>query len=89
MVFMYYAQYCKYGINVSYASLKGNAYDFCAFPTKAERDTWVEENEFDGANYVAAPITRRELERVVGKNFKVVDNYYFDGLNVVLRASEY
>lgn len=54
MVFMYYAEYCKYGINVSYASMNGNAYDFYAFPTKAERDTWVEENEFDGANYVAA-----------------------------------
>lgn len=53
------------------------------------KDTWGEENEFDGTNYVAAPITRRSLERVVGKNFKVVDNYYFDGLNVVLRANEY
>lgn len=34
MVFMYYAQYCNYGINVSYASMNGNAYDFYAFPTK-------------------------------------------------------
>lgn len=89
MVFMYYAQYCKYGINVSYASMNGNAYDFYAFPTKAERDTWVEENEFDGTDYVAAPITRKALERVVGKNFKVVDNYYYDGLSVVLRANDY
>lgn len=31
---MYYAQYCKYGINVSYASMNGNAYDFYAFPTR-------------------------------------------------------
>lgn len=34
-VFMYYAEYCRYGINVSYASMNGNAYDFYAFPTKA------------------------------------------------------
>lgn len=31
---MYYAEYCRYGINVSYASMGGNAYDFYAFPTK-------------------------------------------------------
>ena len=86
---MYYAAYCPYGIRVSYASLNGNAYDFYAFVRKAERDTWVEENEFDGTNYVAAPITRRELERVMGKGFKVVENYYHDGLNVVLRANDY
>lgn len=89
MVFMYYAEYCRYGINVSYASMKGNAYDFYAFPTKAERDKWVDEHEFNGTNYVAAPVTRRIVEKVKGKNFKVVDNYYCDGLNVVLRANEY
>lgn len=86
---MYYAEYCRYGVRTSYASMNGNAYDFYAFPTKAGRDTWVEENEFDGTNYVATPITRRELERVMGKGFKVVENYYYDGLNVVLRANEY
>ena len=41
---MYYAEYCRYGIHVSYDSLGGNAYDFYAFPTKKERDKWVDEN---------------------------------------------
>lgn len=85
---MYYAEYCSYGINVSYASMNGNAYAFYAFPTKRERDKWVDENEFDGTNYVAAPVTRRVVERVMGKNFKVVANYYSDGLNVVLRKND-
>lgn len=88
MVFMYYAEYCSYGINVSYASMNGNAYDFYVFPTKRERDKWVDENEFDGTNYVAAPVTRRVVERVMGKNFKVAANYYSDGLNVVLRKND-
>ena len=69
---MYYAEYHRY----------------YAFPAKAERDKWVAENEFEGANYVAAPVTRKVIERVMGKNFKVVANYYFDGLNVVLRAND-
>lgn len=67
----------------------GNAYDFYAFPTKAERDKWVDEHEFNGTNYVAAPVTRRIVERVMGKYFKVVSTYYGDGLHVVLRAYEY
>ena len=86
---MYYAEYCQYGINVSYKSLGGNAYDFYAFPTKAERDKWIDENEFNGTNFVAAPVPRRIVDRVMGKNFKVVDNYYFDGLSVILRANDY
>lgn len=86
---MYYAEYCSYGINVSYASLCGNAYDFYAFPTKRERDNWVDEHEFDGTNYVAAPITRKTVERIKGKNFKIINNYYFDGMNVVLSKNEY
>ena len=86
---MYYAEYCRYGIHVSYDSLNGDAYDFYAFPTKKERDKWVDENEFNGTNYVAAPVTRRVVEKVMGKYFQVVDNYYGNGLQVVLRADEY
>lgn len=89
MVLMYYAEYCRYGINVSYASMGGNAYDFYAFPTKRERDKWVDENEFNGTNYVAAPVTRRVVEKVMGKYFQIVNNYYGDGLQVVLRKDEY
>lgn len=86
---MFYAEYCKYGVNVSYESLGGNAYDFYAFPTKSSRDKWVDENEFDGTNYVAAPVTRKVVERVMGKNFKVLANYYGDGLSLVLRKNDY
>ena len=86
---MYYAEYCRYGIHVSYDSLNGDAYDFYAFPTKKERDKWVDENEFNGTNYVAAPVTRKVVERVMGKYFQVVNNYYGDGLNVVFRKDEY
>ena len=91
---MYYAVYCSSGnindgINVSDASMGGNAYDFYAFPTKKERDKWVDENEFNGIDYVAAPVPRRVVEKVMGKYFQVVNNYYGDGLNVVFRKDEY
>ena len=81
----FYAQYCPYGINVSYDSMGGNAYEFYAFDTKAERDTWVDTHEFNGSNYVASAVTRRVVERVMGKYFKIVSNLYDNGLNVVLR----
>ena len=81
----FYAQYCPYGINVSYDSMGGNAYEFYAFDTKAERDAWVDTHEFNGSNYVASAVTRRVVERVMGKYFKVVSNLYGNGLNVVLR----
>ena len=86
---MYYAEYCRYGVNVSYDSLGGNAYEFYAFDTKAERDAWVDAHEFKGSNYVASAVTRRVVEMVMGKYFKVVNNYYGDGLNVVFRKWEY
>ena len=84
----FYAQYCPYGINVSYASMGGNAYEFYAFDTRAERDAWVDTHEFNGSNYVASVVTRRVVERVMGKYFKVVSNLYGNGLNVVLREHE-
>lgn len=85
----FYAQYCPYGINVSYDSMGGNAYEFYAFDTKAERDAWVDTHEFNGSNYVASAVTRRVVERVMGKYFKVVSNLYGNGLNVVLREHEW
>lgn len=84
----FYAQYCPYGIGVSYASLNRNAYEFYAFNTREERDLWVEENEFNGRHYVASAVTRRIVEQVMGRYFKVVTNLYGDGLNVVLRKNE-
>lgn len=85
---MYYAEYCPWGINISYASLNGSAYTFYAFSTKEERDKWVDEHEYDGTNYVAAPVKRRTLERIKGKNFKIMNNYYLDGMSVVFSKNE-
>lgn len=85
----FYAQYCPYGINVSYSSMGGNAYEFYAFDTKAERDAWVDTHEFNGSNYVASSVTRRVVEKVMGSYFKVVSNLYGNGLNVVLRKNEW
>lgn len=69
------------------AKVKSVLQDVCYM--LAERDKWVDEHEFNGTNYVAAPVTRRIVERVMGKYFKVVSTYYGDGLHVVLRAYEY
>ena len=35
---MYYCEYCRYGINIAYASPDGDAYKFYAFAKKQDRD---------------------------------------------------
>lgn len=55
---------------------------------KGRKDLWVEENKFNGRHYVASAVTRRIVEQVMGRYFKVVTNLYGDGLNVVLRKNE-
>ena len=37
----YYAEYCLYGVNISYDSFNRTAYSFFVFDSKKERDAWV------------------------------------------------
>ena len=71
----YYAEYNAYGIYVSYDSFSGpgrNGYEFRCFDTRAERDAWVLDNQYDSAgNIVAGECSRRTVEYNLGKNFKV------------------
>jgi len=73
----YYAEYCPYGIHISYDSLNGNAFEFYAFQSKKERERWLDENEWDrwSATLVAQATTRKTVERMLGKNFDVDKNY--------------
>lgn len=73
----YYAEYCPYGIHISYDSLNGNAFEFYAFQSKKERERWLDENEWDrwAATLVAQATTRKTVERLLGKNFDVDKNY--------------
>ena len=73
----YYVQNCDYGINVSPASLNGNAYSYYAFTSYQARKKWLEEHEFDrdSYNYVYAIITRKELQERIGKRFAIVEDY--------------
>ena len=64
---MYYAEFCKYGINTCYASLNGGAYRFYAFKTKALRDDFVQDalmaNEIDSST----------MRWLAGRKFKLID----------------
>lgn len=71
---MYYAEHCRWGVNVSYESMDWNAYEFYAFDSKEKRDAWVEENEFDGcSNKVAGISTRMAVESCCGSHFGLVE----------------
>ena len=71
----YYAERNPYGIYVSYGSFGGpgrNGYEFRRFDTRAERDEWVLENQYDrDGNIVAGECTRAIVERNLGKSFEV------------------
>lgn len=65
----YYAWYNRFG-RLTITSLNGrghNGYVYLAFPSKKARDVWVEEYEFEDVHYVAGKITRKEIERDIGK----------------------
>lgn len=41
----FYAEYCPYGVHISYESLNGNAYTFYAFPSKKNvQNGWMNTN---------------------------------------------
>ena len=71
----YYIQYCPYGVRISPDSLNGNAFSYYAFTSYTERKKWLDENDMDGVNLVAATITRKELQERIGKRFAVVAGY--------------
>lgn len=71
----YYIQYSPYGVRISPDSLNGNAFSYYAFTSYQERQKWLDENDMDGVNWVAAPITRAELVERIGKRFVIVAGY--------------
>lgn len=83
----YYAKYCPLG-NCTYDSFGGTCWKFFCFGSKAERDAWVEKNQYDkSGNVVAWATTRKTVEHVKGKKFVMVDGVcwrdeyeYFDEL---------
>lgn len=81
----YYAEYCPYGVNISYDSFNRNAYDFYCFDSKQARDAWVIKHAYGNSNMlVAAPTTLEKVRYCKGRNFKlfhnviVRDNYEID-----------
>ena len=71
----YYIQYSPYGVRISPDSLNGNAFSYYAFTSYAERQKWLDENDMDGVNWVAATITRAELVERIGKRFVILADY--------------
>lgn len=71
----YYIQYSPYGVRISPDSLNGNAFSYYAFTSYQERQKWLDENDMDGVNWVAAPITRAELVERIGKRFVITTDY--------------
>lgn len=71
----YYVQYSPYGVRISPDSLNGNAFSYYAFSSYTERQKWLDENDMDGVNWVAATITRAELVERIGKRFVIVVDY--------------
>ena len=71
----YYIQCSPYGIRISTDSLNGNAFSYYAFTSYQEREKWLDENDMDGVNLVAATITRAELVERIGKRFVITTDY--------------
>ena len=87
---MYYAEYCPWGINISYESMGGDAYRFFAFEDKTDRDNFVDEHRWDENTYAGcwASVSRKTVERQCGKNFILVATdgpWYVDEADIDIR----
>lgn len=71
----YYVEYCPYGVNVSPASMNGNAFSYYAFTSYQAREQWLAYREWDNCNLVYASITRKELQERISKRFVIVEDY--------------
>ena len=71
----YYVEYCPYGVNISPASLNGNAFSYYAFTSYQAREQWLAYREWDNCNLVYASITRKELQERIGKQFVIIEDY--------------
>lgn len=81
---MFYAEFCPCG-RVAYSSFGGSAYTFYAFKTKAERDQFVDINEYDmtGCNLTASAISAKQMRYLAGKNFRLEKSYINPGAYTV------
>ena len=84
----YYIQYCPYGVRISPDSLNGNAFSYYAFASYTARKKWLDENDMDGVNWVAATITRTELVERIGKRFVITTDYGIYGDDDTIIAYE-
>jgi hypothetical protein len=78
----YYAGHNCYGVNNSY---DGDGWSAYAFDTRAERDQWLEENEYWDGRQVAEAITAKDAYKIAGVSSG--DELYQDtGSNLALCA---
>ena len=65
----YYAEYNRYGLN---SNGPARNHEFHRFDTRAERDKWVLDNQYDSFGFLAAAkCTRAIVERNLGLDFLV------------------
>lgn len=76
---MFYAGYCGYGINCSFESMNGKAWDILAFPTKEDREFFLQRysHGYSGreVNVTATAISSRELRSMYSSVFCVGQQY--------------
>lgn len=65
----YYAEYNRYGLN---SNGPARNHEFHRFDTRAERDKWVLDNQYNSFGFLAAAkCTRAIVERNLGQDFLV------------------
>ena len=63
---MFYAEFCKYGVNTRYESFNGGAYRFYAFKTKALRDAFVQDA------LMANELNSSTMRKLAGRKFNLI-----------------
>jgi hypothetical protein len=79
----YYAAHSYMGTDYTFNSPCWVAYQF---NSKADRDAWLEGNEYKDGKRVAQSVTRKSVEQIVGRNFTVSSDYVGDNIVKLERA---
>lgn len=79
----YYAEHNPYGVNLTYDSIGWTIY---RFSSKRDRDTYVDENKWDGCNQINARIRAKNINKILGSSrnggINVVDIWREEGILV-------
>lgn len=79
----FYCEHNDFGVDLSYMSIGWRVYRFAS---KQDRDTFVDENKWDGCNQVNAKISAKNINKILGSRGDIVVSESFRDLETGVKV---